>query len=83
MRVTIMIRRQRSNPDDASLSSTQPVLVGEEATRALSCMSGVSEVRSERLYGDRALLSYESSAARMTCELVDAVLRCNGMNRLA
>jgi len=82
MRATIMIRRQRAEPDTATGTAPEPKLVGTDATNALATVSGISAVRIETQYGDRALLSYESNEARQNFDLVDAVLQSNGMHRL-
>ena len=82
MRATIMIRRQRSNREETSLISPQPVFNGEDATLTLCSVRSITAVRIEEQYGDRALLSYESSMARINFELVDAALQSKGMKRL-
>lgn len=82
MRATIMIRRQRAAPDAASGTAPEPKLVGTDATNALATISGISAVRIETQYGDRALISYESSEPRQNFDIVDAVLQSNGMHRL-
>jgi hypothetical protein len=82
MRATIMIRRQRAEPETTGGTSPEPKLVGTDATDALATISGISAISIETQYGDRALLSYESSEARQNFDLVDAVLQSNGMCRL-
>lgn len=82
MRATMMIRRQRSTVDEPSGVSSEPKLVGAEATQALADVDGISAVRIETQFGDRAIVSYEAGEQRMDFARIDAALQSKGMHRL-
>jgi hypothetical protein len=74
MRVAIAIERLRA--------SCGSYLVGPDATKVLASLHGVSAVRLESQYIDRAVLSYEWSDAGHEPATIDQTLWSKGMRRV-
>lgn len=74
MRIAIAVERLRA--------SNGSYLVGPDATRILTAIHGVSAVRVERQYIDRAVLSYEWTDATRDLVGIDQTLSSKGMRRV-
>lgn len=57
-------------------------VVGADASRLLSTVSGISEIKIEKQFIDAASISYESAEAGVNVQRIDDVLREKGMQRV-
>lgn len=74
MRSAIAVERFRA--------SCGSYLVGADATKALAAIQGVSAIRLESQFIDRAVLSYESTDAGRDLAGIDQTLWSKGMRRI-
>jgi hypothetical protein len=74
MRATILVERLSR--------SYGSYVIGADATRLLSTISGISEVKVERQFIDAATLSYECGEGDQKFEQIDQLLMTKGMQRV-
>ena len=80
MRSSMMVRRESD--------STETYVIGAEASKLLSAVSGISDVKVENQYLDRATLSFNWEAgrsnfdARLDFAEIDQNLKSKGMHRM-
>ena len=74
MRIAIAVERLRE--------SCRSYLVGADATKILAATKGVSSVRVERQYIDKAVLTYERTDADRDLAGIDQTLQSVGMRRV-
>lgn len=74
MRATMKIERH--------LTSFASYLIGEDASKILATINGVSVVRIDAQHIDRATLSYECSEHGANLDQIDQLLGAKGMRRV-
>lgn len=80
MRCSMMVRKESS--------SVEISVIGTEASQVLSAIDGISDVRVENQYIDRAILSFDWSDGRSNFDfrpdfdVIDRNLQAKGMHRM-
>jgi hypothetical protein len=80
MRSSMMVRRESA--------SEETYVIGAEASKVLSAISGITAVRIENQYIDRASLTFDWEAgrknfdSRLNFDEIDTQLRSRGMRRM-
>lgn len=69
-------------------ASTESYVIGKEASEVLAAVAGISDVKIENQYVDRATLSFEWKAgrtnfdSRLNFDDIDRILQSRGMHRM-
>jgi hypothetical protein len=80
VRSSMMVKRESA--------STETYVIGKEASEILAAVSGISDVKIENQYVDRATLSFEWKGgrtnfdSRLNFDDIDRILQSRGMHRM-